>query len=256
VTTTRSATGSRRRWLSGGLAVGLLTAALAGPALGAVQAQSSSDSDTVRSITVSGVGIVQATPDVADVSLGVTKQGEDATSASQAAAAAMDAVISALKQAGIEAKDIQTSSLSLNPVYDWDNDPPTIEGWEASNMVLVTVRDVATVGDVIDAATAAGATNVQGITFSVDDPSGPEAQARSAAVADAKAKADQLAADAGVTITGIITITESGGQTPQPVYFEGDTTGGNERAAAMAETPVLPGQVDTTISVVIQYEIS
>ncbi len=255
MTTTLNATGSRRRWLSGGLAIGLLTAALAGPAVGAVQAQSSSDSDTVRSINVNGVGRVKAEPDVADINLGVTKQGEDATSASQEAAVAMEAVVKALLEAGIVEGDIQTSSISLNPLYDWDNDPPTIEGWEASNLVDITVRDITTVGDVVDAATAAGATNVNGITFRVEDPTAAEAEARTAAVADAKAKADQLAADAGVTITGVISISESGGQTPQPLYFEGDTTGGNERAAAMAETPVLPGQVELSITVMVQYEI-
>ena len=240
------------RWLAGGLAVGLLTAAVAGPV--AAQAQSDTE-DTVRSISVTGVGLVKAEPDVADINLGVTKQGEDATSASQEAAMAMEAVVKALLEAGIVEGDIQTSSISLNPLYDWDNDPPTIEGWEASNLVDITVRDITTVGDVVDAATAAGATNVNGITFRVEDPTAAEAEARTAAVADAKAKAEQLAADAGVTITGVINISESGGQTPQPLYFEGDTTGGNERLAAIAETPVLPGQVELSISVFIQYEI-
>ncbi len=253
MTTSPSTTRPGLRWLAGGLAIGLLAAAFAGPV--AAQAQTDTE-DTVRSISVNGVGLVKAEPDVADINLGVTAQGEDAKSASQAAAKAMEAVIAALIDAGIAEKDIQTSSISLNPVYDWDNDPPTIEGWEAGNLVNVTVRDIATVGDVVDAATAAGATNINGITFRVDDPTAAEAEARSAAVADAKAKADQLAADAGVTITGIISISESGGQTPQPLYFERDTMAMAEAAGDMAKTPVLPGQVELSISVFIQYEIS
>jgi uncharacterized protein YggE len=241
------------RWLAGGLAVGLLSAALAGPAVTSVQAQSDGD-ETIRTISVSGVGLVKAVPDVADVSLGVTKQGEDAQSAAGEAATTMDAVISALLEAGIAESDIQTTSLSLYAVYDYDESPPDIEGWEASNIVNVTVRDIAAVGAVVDAATAAGATNVNGISFRVDDPAAAEAEARSAAVADARAKADQLAADAGVTIIGVVSISESGAQVPQPIYMERaafDMAAG----AAVPTTPVLPGQVELSISVFIQYEI-
>lgn len=255
MTTTITATRPGLRWLAGGLAIGLLAAALAGPAVGAAQAQSD-DGDTVRSISVSGVGRVKAEPDVADISLGVTKQGEDAKAASADAATSMDAVISALLEAGIAEADIQTSSISLNPIYNWDNNPPTIEGWEASNLVNVTVRDITAVGDVVDAATAAGATNINGITFRVEDPTAAEADARSAAVADAKAKADQLAADAGVTIIGIITISESGGQAPQPLYYQSDAMAMGAASAEMAKTPVLPGEVELSISVFIQYEIA
>jgi uncharacterized protein len=255
VTTTLPATRPGFRWLAGGLAIGLLAAALAGPAVGAAQAQAApDDQDTVRSISVNGVGRVKAEPDVADISLGVTKQGDDAASASQEAATVMDAVVKALLGAGIAETDIQTTSISLNPIYDWDNDPPTIEGWEAGNMVNVTVRDVATVGDVVDAATAAGATNINGITFRVDDATAAEAEARDAAVADARAKADQLAAAAGVTITGVISISESGGQAPQPIYFE--RTMAMAAGDAMAETPVMPGQVELSITVMVQYEIN
>jgi uncharacterized protein YggE len=254
VITTLSATRPGLRWLAGGLAVGLLAATLAGPAVGAVQAQSDTE-DTVRSISVNGTGRVKAEPDVADISLGVTKQGDDAQSASGEAATAMEAVIAALLKAGIAEADIQTSSLSLYPVYDYNENPPDIEGWEASNMVNVTVRDIESVGSVVDAATVAGATNVSGITFRVEDPTAAEAEARSAAVADAKAKADQLAADAGVNIIGIISISESGGQQPMPLYYQSDTMAMGAASAEMAKTPVLPGEVELSISVFIQYEI-
>jgi hypothetical protein len=254
VTTTLPATRPGIRWLAGGLAIGLLAAALAGPAVGAAAAQSSSgDQDTVRSINVNGMGRVKAEPDVADINLGVTTQGEDAASASADAATAMAAVVAALLEAGVAEADIQTSSISLNPLYDWDNSPPDIEGWEASNLVNITVRDIGTVGDVVDAATAAGATNINGITFRVEDPTAAEAEARSAAIADARTKAEQLAADAGVTITGVITITESTSQQPMPLYFERSM---DVAAAPVAETPVLPGQVELSITVMVQYEIS
>jgi uncharacterized protein YggE len=253
VTTTIPATRRGIRWLAGGLALGLLVAALAGPALGAAAAQSD-DQDTLRSINVNGMGRVKVEPDVADINLGVTKQGDDAASASQDAATAMDAVVKALLEAGVAEADIQTSAISLNPLYDWDNSPPEIEGWEASNLVNITVRDITTVGDVVDAATAAGATNISGITFRVEDPTAAQAEARSAAVADARAKAEQLATDAGVSITGVITITESGGVAPQPIFYA-QAEMAMAAAAPVAQTPVLPGQVELSITVMVQYQI-
>lgn len=241
------------RWLATGLAAGLLAASLAGPAVATAQTQSSDSGDTLRTISVNGVGRVKAEPDVADISLGVTKQGKEAAEAANKAAEAMDSMVTALLDMGIEENDIQTTNLSLSPRYDWNKDPAPIVGWEANNMVSVTIRDIDSVGAVVDAATEAGATNVNGISFRVEDPTEAEAAARTAAVADAKAKADQLAADAGVTITGVVTITESGGQQPQPIYMAR-----NEMAmmdSGGASTPVMPGEVELSVNVFIQYEI-
>jgi uncharacterized protein YggE len=222
----------------------------------AVSAQSSTEGDgTVRSIDVSGVGRVEVAPDVADISLGVTIRDKEAGGASQQAAEAMDAVITVLLGTGIAEADIQTTSLSLNPVYNWESETPEITGWEANNMVNVTIRDIESVGDVVDSATAAGANSINGISFRVEDPTEAEAEARSAAVADARAKADQLAADAGVTITGIVTITESGGQQPQPLYLDREEMA-YAAADGMASTPVLPGEVELSVNVIIRFEIA
>ena len=109
------------------------------------------------------------------------------------------------------------------------------------------------VDDVVDAATSSGATNVQGISFRVDDQAAAEAEARTAAVADAKVRADQLASDAGVSIVGIISITEAGTNPAEPVFLGGDTTGGGK--GGTTATPVLPGQVEVTVTVSIDYEI-
>jgi uncharacterized protein YggE len=241
------------RWLAGGLAVGLVAASLVGPAVSTVRADSDS-SKIVRSISVNGTGRVKVEPDVADIQLGVTKQGEDARAASEEAAIAMDSMITALLGLGIAEADIQTTSLNLNPVYNYNTDPPKIEAWQASNMVSVTVRDIQSVGDVVDTAVTAGATNVNGISFRVEDPSEAQSLARSQAVADAEGKALQLATDARVNIIGVITITESGGQQPQPLYMNR-----SDLAFASAEsapsTPVLPGEVELSVNVFIQYEI-
>ena len=251
--TTRTLSRPSLRWLAGGLTVGLLVASLAAPAVVTAQTQDDGD-ETVRTLSVNGIGRVKAAPDVADISLGVTKQGKEAAETSDKAAEAMDAMVNALLEMGIDEKDIQTTNLSLSPRYDWNNEPATIEGWEANNMVNVTVRYIDTVGDVVDTATAAGATNVNGISFRVEDPTAAEMSARSAAVADARAKADQLAADAGVTITGIVSISESGGQQPQPIYLERAMAEG-AAMDTMASTPVLPGEVELSVNVFIQYEI-
>jgi hypothetical protein len=242
---------TRLAWLAGGLATGLLAASLMGPALATAQAQSETDQPT-RQISVNGTGRVFIEPDIADVQLGVTFQGDTAKEASDKAAEAMSAVLAALLEMGIPEKDIQTTQLSINPVYDWNDSPPNIEGWEASNIVTVTVRDVTMVGDVVDAATSAGATNVNGITFRVDDPKAAEAEARDAAVADARAKADQLAAAAGVTIVGVISISETSYNQPQPIFLE--KAYAEEAMDSAAATPVQPGNVELSVQVFINYE--
>jgi uncharacterized protein YggE len=253
VNTTLSISRPSLRWLATGLAAGLLAASLAGPGVVAAQAQSDDGDDTLRTISVNGVGRVKAEPDVADISLGVTEQGKEAGEASSKAAASMDSVVTALLEMGIDENDIQTTSLNLSPRYDWNQEPAPIVGWEANNMVSVTIRDIDSVGAVVDGAVDAGANSVNGISFRVEDSTEATAVARSAAVADAEAKAAQLAADTGVTITGVVSITESGGQQPQPIYMAR-----NEMAMDMAaaSTPVMPGEVELSVNVFIQYEIS
>ena len=253
-TTTLSLSRPGLRWLAGGLAAGLLAASLVGTAVAPAQAQSTSSDETLRTLSVNGSGRVNAVPDVADVSLGVFETAKEAAAASQKAAASMDAVIQTLLGMGIDEKDIQTTSISLGARYDWNQEPAQIVGWEARNMVNVTVRDIETVGDVVDASVKAGANQVNGISFRVEDPSEAQALARTAAVEDAKAKADQLATDTGVEITGIVSITEGGGQQPQPIYMARQEMA--FAADAGASTPVLPGEVELSINVYIVYEIA
>jgi uncharacterized protein YggE len=258
VTISHPVSRSRLTWLAGGAGVGLLVATLATPLGSLAQSPSptpngTGDSDFRPSISVTGTGRVKAEPDVADINLGVTKQADDAQTAADDAATTMAAVIAALQAAGVADADIQTTTISLTPVYDYDDNPPQIEGWEASNLVNITVRDIDSVGAVVDAATGAGATNINGITFRVDDATAAEAEARAAAVADARAKADQLAEAAGVTIIGVLSMSESGAQPPMPIFME---RAAFDMAAGEAATPVMPGQVELSINVFVQFEIS
>ena len=253
--TTLSISRISTRWVSASLAASLLAASLMGTGAMATAAQSDTASaDTLRTLNVSGTGRVNAVPDVADISIGVVEQAKEAGAASQKAATSMDAVVQALLGMGIDEKDIQTTSLNLNARYDWNSEPAKIVGWEASNMVSVTVRDIEAVGEVVDTVVNAGANQINGVSFRVEDPTEAQALARTAAVDDARAKAEQLATDAGVEIVGIVTITESGGQQPQPIYMARAEMA--FAADSAAPTPVLPGEVELSVNVAIQYEIA
>lgn len=241
----------RLGWLGGGAIVGVLAAILVSPALASVRAADTT-SATEHTIIVSGTGIMYAPPDTADISLGVSVRRPTAKQAQAAAATAMSAVVDALKAQGIALEDIQTTTISLDPVYDYDSNqnPPKLVGYQSSNIVSVTIRDLSTAGAVIDAATEAGANSIGGISFRVADQAPIESQARAKAMADAKAKADQLASAAGVAITGVVTITEVSAPSPTPYpYLARD-------AAGAESTPVLGGNVQLSVSVTVVYSIA
>ena len=168
--------------------------------------------------------------------------------AQAAAATAMAAVIAALKAAGVADKDIQTTALSLQPVYDYSNNgnTPKLTGYQIVNSVTATVRRLDTISDVIDGALAAGATTLDGITFRVDDQTAPEAQARAAAMSDARAKA------AGVTITGVSSISEQSASVPVPMPY---VAGGAALDKAAPSTPVQVGTNEVDVSVNVVYII-
>ena len=200
----------RLRWLGVGLAVGLLVAAIASPVFAPRTALAADDTKPEHTISVSGTGRVVISPDIADLRLGVSVTKPTVKAARAAAAEQMTKVIAALKKLGIADADLQTSGLSLQPVYDYRNNvnPPKLVGYTLSNGVSVTVRDLDKIGDAIDDGLAAGATTLDGVTFRVDDPAKAQEQARKQAMAQAKAIADTLSSGAGVSITGVASISE------------------------------------------------
>ena len=162
-------------------------------------------------IVTTGTGRVGVEPDIAELRLGVAVSRPTVGDARAVAAETMTAILSAVGAAGVERRDIRTSTLSIQPRYDYrDGKPPTLTGYDLANVVAVTVRDLARLGDVIDGALGAGATSLDGLTFRVDDPRAAEQEARTAAVAEARERADVLAAAAGVTIAGVHDIVEAG----------------------------------------------
>ena len=215
-----------------GLAVGLLVAAVASPVFAPRNALAATDQAPEHTISVSGTGHVVISPDVADLRLGVSVTKPTVKAARAAAAESMNRVIAALKKLGIADADLQTSGLSLQPVYDYSNNgnPPKLTGYTLSNGVAVTIRDLDKIGDAIDDGLAAGATTLDGVTFRVDDPAKAQAQARQQAMAQAKSMADTLASSAGVSITGVASISESSAPTPNPIYFDaGEGPGARRR---------------------------
>ena len=191
-------------------------------------------------------------PDIAQITLGVEVTNASASAAQQDAASQMDAVVSKLKQEGIADKDIRTVSYNLTPEYDYSNrSSPTLKDYRATNLVMVTVRDISKVGPVIDAVAGAGATRIQGISFSVSDPTAATNQGRDAAMNNAKTKAEQLAKDAGVTLGAPISIQETGGTPPAPVPMAPNVAA----AGAAVQTPISPGTQEVQVEVTVVYSI-
>lgn len=207
-----------------------------------------------HTVTVSSNGVVSVAPDVADVVIGVMAQKPTVADAQSAAATSMTAVIAAVKKTGVDAKDIVTVNISLNPVYDYNSNgaAPRLVGYQFANTIKVTVRDISKVAAVVDDSMAAGATTVSGITFRVGDPKAPQSQARGLAMADARAKADALAVAAGVSVKGVASITETSSQ-PTPIYY---SAGALDAAKAQSvSTPIQTGTTDITIQVTVTYLI-
>jgi uncharacterized protein YggE len=209
-------------------------------------------------ISIEGRGEVMATPDMAQINSGVTTQGATAREALDANTAAMADLIAELKAAGIEPRDIQTSGFSVNPNYVYTDErdangyslPPKINGYQVSNTVTVTVRKLDTLGSILDKSVTVGANTINGVSFSVADPSELYDEARKAAFADARAKAELYATAAGSTLEGILSISE--GQTfndpqPYPMY--------RADMAASAPVPVQAGELAFAINVNVQWEL-
>lgn len=203
-------------------------------------------------VSVNGQGIVTIQPDTASVIVGVNIIDKTLSAAQEKATSAMTSVIAALKEAGIADRDIQTVNYSVNILqnYDSNGNPATIEGFQVSNQVNVTVRDLAALGGILDTVVGKGANAIYGISFYVDDPTTAQTQARTLAVQDAKKKADELAAAAGMTVGRILSISESYTSSPMPYM------GGRAEAADMASSvPIQAGTTAIQIDVQVVYEL-
>ncbi len=204
-----------------------------------------------QGIWVNGQGSVAVTPDVAILTLGVQVQAESVAQAQSQAAEAMNKVVAALTSNGVAQKDIQTQYFSIQPLTKYDNQTQTqtVIGYQVTNKVVAKIRDITKVGTVIDAAAAAGGNLavVDSISFSIEDSTPYEKQAREKAMADAKDKAGQLASLAGVTLGKPTMISET---SQLPII--------TSRVAVSAPTvitPISPGELDVTVNIQVVYAI-
>lgn len=205
-------------------------------------------------ITVDGIGSVEARPDTGIVDIGVATQAPSVGRAREAAAEAAASVIAALKASGVEERDIQTVHFAIAPVHDYSGPQPRLTGYSVSNTVMAKVRGIDRLGPVIDAAAEAGgdATRVNSIRFEVEDRAELVRQARERAMADARAKAGQLAGLAGVELGVPMSIAEfAGGRGPAPVAFESMAL-----RAAKADTPIEAGATTVEVRLVIRWAIA
>jgi uncharacterized protein YggE len=205
-----------------------------------------------RTITVTGVGRVTVVPDVADVRLGVSATRPTVAEARQAAAEVAARILEAVTAAGVARPDVRTATLQVQPEYEYTDRAPKLRGQNVSHQYVITVRALDTIGRVIDDGLAAGATTLDGVVFRTADPAEAEAAARAAAVRDARSKAEALAAEAGIRVGDVVSMTEVVGGGPTPILRKARVM---MAAAEAAPTPVEAGTDEVVVSVLAAFEI-
>jgi len=207
----------------------------------------------IPSIQVSATGKANMAPDMATVSAGVVTQGKTAREAMFGNATKMTRAFEELEAAGIEKKHITTSQLSLQPRYNYQNrKAPKIEGYEARNTVAAKTYDLDNVGAMLDALVKAGVNNINGVQFAVKDSKSAKETAREDAIRQARAKAESMAAAAGVKLGKLTSLSESGGniRPPQPMAYAARSLQSGE-----ANTPVSAGEQEISVTVKMSYDI-
>ena len=226
---------------------------IAAVALSACSASIQLGQSQPRTISVTGNSQVIMTPDIAYVSIGVHSEAKTATEAVASNNTQTQAVIDAIKAQGVDAKDIQTTNFS---VYQQEKFAPTGESlgtfFMADNTVYVTMRDITKIGDILDAAISAGANNIYGITFDVQNKDAAMATGRDQAMADANTQAQELAKAAGATLGDVQSISYYS-SSPSPIYY--DNKAAPAGVGGGGSVPISAGQLTLTVSVSVVYGI-
>ncbi len=219
---------------------------------GFVRAQTPTEVPLLR---VRGSAEVRVVPDLAVVRLGVVEEARTAREAQSAVSNVAGTILDAVRGVGIDEGNVQTVRLVLSPAYSprqpGDREEPRIVGYRASNTLSIRVEDLGLVGQVIDAALDAGANQLEGVSFGLEDDQTVRQQALRQAIAEARGKADAMADALGVELDAIVSVTEDNVLVRQPVM---------ETARVMAlqgepSTSVSPGEVSVSASVSIEYRI-
>lgn len=207
------------------------------------------EAQEARTITVTGEGRVSAAPDMAILRLGVSREARKASDAMRAASEAAAAVLAQIKISGIAPRDVQTANVSLSPRWDHSkNNAPRVVGYVASNDLTVRVRDLSSLGGLMDGVVSDGANQMNGLSFAIAEPRPLQDQARQEAVADARAKAELLAEAAGVVLGPVMTISEGGGARPPIAMARG--------AMMESAVPIAAGELDVRINVSVIFSIA
>jgi len=236
-------------------ALGVLGYIAATPPLAPSPAQAAPSLQTTASETgifVSGTGRVGVKPNMVQASVGIEITTSNLNDAVTQANTKATAIIDKLKSMGVADKDIQTANFSVQPITQQPRTgatTPSISGYRVNNQLNIKIRKIEDAGKILDAALAAGANNIYGISFTVDDPTPYQQQARAAAVKDAMDKAGQLAKAANIQLGKVLVITESSGAAPRPVF----------RAAAMsadaASVPLEGGELEISVTVEMKFAV-
>jgi uncharacterized protein YggE len=231
----------------------LMLGALSWTAPAAAQQASITQSIAGTRLDITATGEVTRVPDVAVISAGVVSRAATASAAMQDAANRMDRVLAALKRAGIESRDIQTSSVNLNPEYRYpENQSPQLTGYTASNTVTVRFRDIRNSGKILDALVSQGANQINGPNLTIDKPETALDEARGKAIAEGRARAELYARSLGLHVARVVAVSESGGYAvpppapPMPVMA---------RAYDSAQTKIEPGEQKLQVTLTMTFEL-
>jgi uncharacterized protein YggE len=229
------------------LAAVLAVSAVALPAL----AQEDRGQFEATTLRLSSRGEAHAAPDIATINLGVQTEAPSAAEALRQNRTQMTATIAALKAQGVLAKDIQTSGLNLNPQYAFHDNERHLTGYQASNVVAITVRDLGRLGATVDAVVAAGANQVNGVSFSLSDPQQAEDEARRAAVKALEAKAALYAEATGYHVARLVSLSDT---VTAPIVVRPMMMTRYEDVAPRS-TPTEPGELNVTANVSAVFEL-
>ena len=230
----------------------LALGAFAAPAAAQAQVAPAVQAISGTRLDVSATGEVSRVPDVAVISAGVVTRSASATGAITENAARMERVRAALKRAGIADRDIQTSNISLNPEYRYqENMPPQLTGYTASNQVNVRFRDIRNTGRILDALVAEGANQINGPSLTIDKPEAALDEARAKAVAAGRARAELYARALGMRVVRLLSVSEGGNfGGPQPMVMMRA-----ESRAVAADTKIDPGEQQLQVTVAMSFEL-
>lgn len=235
------------------LIAALMLGAAAFPSIAVAQQATITQTIAGTRLDINATGEVTRIPDVAIISAGVVSRSPTASAALQDAADRMQRVLTALKRAGVEDRDVQTSNVNLNPEYRYpDNQSPQLVGYTATNTVTVRFRDIRNSGKILDALVAQGANQINGPSLTIDKPEAALDEARAKAIAAGRARAELYARGLGLRVVRVVAVSESGNSypvpPPMPMYARAEM-------AQAADTKIVPGEQKLQVNLAMTFEL-